>query len=160
MVTVGAEVSASGKRRALPGFKVKTVLPGDAVKLRPHRPRFIEHRQLDAELFKPFSLPQMLWKISPRRAAADGFNLGSDVRQHAATGRDVKLVDHPVHRIQHPAQVLHVVSDRVDANHRVARAEGEPFIDLRGNTLHVVAGIVRLQAAAKGPRQTDGGIGF
>lgn len=54
MVTVGAEVSASGKRRALPGFKVKTVLPGDAVKLRPHRPRFIEHRQLDAELFKPF----------------------------------------------------------------------------------------------------------
>jgi len=82
------------------------------------------------------------------------------VRQHAALGRDVKLVDHPVHRIQHPAQVLHVVSDRVDANHRVARAEGEPFIDLRGDTLHVVAGIVRLQAAAKGPRQTDGGIGF
>lgn len=82
------------------------------------------------------------------------------MRQHAALGRDVKLVDHPVHRIQHPAQVLHVVSDRVDANHRVARAEGEPFIDLRGNTLHIVAGIVRLQAAAKGPRQTDGGIGF
>ena len=48
---VGAEVSARGERRALPGFKVKTVLPGDAVKLRPHRPRFIEHLQFDAELF-------------------------------------------------------------------------------------------------------------
>ncbi|SLY32957.1 Uncharacterised protein [Klebsiella quasivariicola] len=158
---IGAEVSARGERRALPGFKIEAVLPGDTVKLRPHRPRFIKHCQLDAELFEPFFAATDALENQPaRRAAADGFNLGGDVRQHAALGRNGKLVDNPVHRIQHPAQVLHVVSDRVNADHRVPRAKRKPFIDLRSNTLHIITGVVRLQAAAEGSRQTDGGIGF
>lgn len=102
----------------------------------------------------------MLWKISPRGAATDRFNLGGDVRQHAALGRDIKLVDNAVDGIEDAGQVLHVIGYRVNADHRIARAEREPFVDLRGNALHVIAGIVRLQAAAKGARQADGGVGF
>ena len=48
---IGAEVRASRQRRALPGFKVEAVFSGDTVELGADRPRFIEHRQLHAELF-------------------------------------------------------------------------------------------------------------
>ena len=82
------------------------------------------------------------------------------MRQHAALGRDIKLVDNAVDGIEDAGQVFYVIGYRVNADHRIARAEREPLVDLRGNALHVIAGIVRLQAAAKGARQADGGVGF
>lgn len=102
----------------------------------------------------------MLWKISPPARRGGSLQSGGDVRQHAALSRDIKLVDNAVDGIEDAGQVLHVIGYRVNADHRIARAERKSLVDLRGNALHVIAGIVRLQAAAKGARQADGGVGF
>ncbi|MDI4701775.1 hypothetical protein MJI37_24400 [Salmonella enterica subsp. enterica serovar Cerro] len=82
------------------------------------------------------------------------------MRQHAALGRNIEFIDNAVNGVEHAGQVLHVIGHRVNADHRIACAERKPFVDLRGDTLYIVTGIVRLQTAAKGARNTDGGIGF
>ena len=101
---VCAEVRASGQRRALSGFEVEAVFPGDTVELCAHCARFVEHRQFHAKLFQPFfAATDTLENQSARRAATDRFNLGGDVRQHAALGRNVEFVDHAIDGVQHAA---------------------------------------------------------
>ena len=101
---VCAEVSASGQRRALSGFEVEAVFPGDTVELRAHCACFIEHRQLHAKFFQPFFAAADTLENQPAWCATtDRFNLGGDVRQHAALGRNVEFVDHAVNGVQHAA---------------------------------------------------------
>ena len=101
---VCAEVSASRQRRTLSGFEVEAVFPGDTIELCAHCARFVEHRQLHAKFFQPFFAAADTLENQPAWCATtDRFNLGGDVRQHAALSWDVEFVDHAVDGVQHAA---------------------------------------------------------
>ena len=93
-----------------------------------------------------------------RCARLDGAHLRGDVRQHADLRRDVVFALDLVKAGEDAFCALGGVARRVQADHRIARAEAQPLQHRRDDAVNVVRRVVRLQAARERAGQADGRV--
>jgi hypothetical protein len=159
---VDALMAARGQLAALAGLEVQDVGPGDVAALARHRGRLVEKRGVDAEGPAGRLRPGQALEHQPHRdrlrARREHAHLRRDVRQHAGLRGDLVLAHERVERQQQPAHDLLVVARRVDADDRVAAAEGEALGGLREDLVDVVGGMVGLQPHAEATGQAHGRV--
>ena len=80
-----------------------------------------------------------------------------DVGQHANLRRRSGPLPDRIEQPQQPVDVFHRVDGRIDADERVARAEGQAPVTKKGNSLRIVGGMIRLQARRERAGQSEQG---
>ena len=98
------------------------------MRLNPPPPRALRRASpAQRQTLLAFSLPQMLWKIKPPGAlAANRFNLGGDVRQHAALGRDIEFIDNAVDGIRTRVRFSTSSVTGLTSDHRIPAPKESP----------------------------------
>jgi hypothetical protein len=146
---IDAEPVPIGKVCALPGFKVHHVVPHGAAPQRERRTaRLSQQGQVQAEAaVGGFGAADGLEHQIHRRALLDGLQGVGDMGQHAGLRGDVVAADHRVQHGHDLHHLRHVVTGRIDANHRVAAAIQEAVEHAGGNPGGVVGWVVYRWAA-------------
>ena len=156
---VRVKVGVAGELRALAGLKIQHVWP--------FRRALLEHQRLgvgnglgvEAEgLVALLAAGNGLEDQIAGRARLYGLHLGRHMGQHADLGGNGPVLLDLLEPAEDFPRLLRGVRHRVQPDHRVSRPEAQPFQDGGGDALGIVGGVVGLQAAAQGSRQTDGGI--
>lgn len=89
----------------------------------------------------------------------DGLHLGGHMREHAVLCEYSVSFDDLPQGIEHGLGVFHNIRHRVDADDRVARAVGQPLVNLCHNRGNVIPRVVGLETRGKPPRQTHDIVG-
>jgi hypothetical protein len=144
------------KLGALPGLEVHIVRPGREAVLARQRVGFVQHADRDAEGFVALLRAGNRLEDQPDgRAGLQALHLRGDVGQHAVLRRDVPRLDHVVGHVEQPRHRAVRVVHRVDADHRVAGAVGQAFVNLGADAFGRVGRVVGLVAAGEASRQPD-----
>ncbi len=119
---------------------------------------FIEHGEGNAEAgIGGFGAGDGLKYEIDRRAAAQRFHLGGDVRQDAGLGRDLIVRADAVQHVEEGFHGSDVVAGGIDADHGIAATEAEAVENAGGDALQIVGGMIWLEAGGHAAGQSDGG---
>ena len=156
---VGAVVGLGGQLGALAGLEVHDVGAGGVPLPKGQLPGLLDQLAVQAEgLVSLLGAGDGLEDQVAGGPLAHRLHLGGHVGQHADLGGDGPPGLDLLEPVQHPADALHAVVHRVEAQHRVPRPEGEPLQQGGHDAVRVVGGVVGLEAAGQGARQADGGV--
>ena len=117
---------------------------------------FVEQRQIDPKTaIGGLAAGDRLEHKVDRRAARDDFKRIGDMGEHAGLGRNGVARADFVQHVDQSRGVADIVGSRIDADHRIARAMGEPVEHGRGYAPGVVGGVVGLQPGRQPAAQPD-----
>ena len=152
-------VGLGGQLGALAGLEIHDVGAGGGAVFQGQLTGLLQKRAGDAEGLVALLGPgDGLENQVRRRALTDGLHLGGHMAQDADLSGNLPAVFYLVKQVQNSAQPLHGVRHRVQAQHRVARAEGQALHQRGQDAVGIVGGVIGLEAAAEGAGEADGCI--
>ena len=162
---VGAVVGVGGECRALAGFKIQDVAAcravgagGAPVEGLGCFVALFEEGEVDAEaLVGGLCAGDRLEEQVEGGTLFNGLNLGGDVGEDAALGRDLESLADGVDHAEEAGDCRGIVADGVDADDGVAGAEEESVEEGGGDAGWVVGGVVGLEACGEAAGESDGG---
>lgn len=72
------------------------------------------------------------------------FDLGGDVCQYVVLGWNIEFIDNVVNGVEYVGQVFYVIGYWVNVDYCIVCVERKFFVDLCGDILYIVMGIVWL----------------
>ena len=154
---IDAVMRIGRQRTALAGLEIHHVVADRAALQRQRRvARLAQQRERHAEAgVGRLGAADRLEHEIDRRAALDRAQAGGDVRQHAGLRRDGVALAHLVEHREQRARGIDAVGRRIDADHRIARAEQQAVEHGCGDAARIVGRMVGLQAHREPPGQAD-----